>query len=1073
MSGGRKAIFMKRQFMAFPAIPAVALALLFGGPALPSQVVRAGMPGDDAAEAGDAARTPEKTAAGTAPLKDYARGFDQLIKLGLPDAARCEYVNLSAGYDESLSRLYELRLAGNSWMIEETPKVKGRFIQNGKRVVEVYDSNALMKERQKRMDEVLKTNKNATAAAVFGDDDDDRVTGQWKKVDAKKDVDKILVFLRKTEDKGGRHDSWSYSGVYGTVFIFAAQFYRKGYTNEANELVTLLFQRAGDPKKVISQAVDRIAESRYEEIYRAFRKDQDWQTYGKGVDSLIARFGSSWQKTPGAKRLAEEIKKRMTTDKAPEIAGEGLTAEDKALAEELAGTKAGRSRGMAYDGYYGYGGIWVLHDTSAARPALPPGQMTNETVFAKIRKRGMKSVPLLLAMLKDDYLTNLDRGDIDGRSYHYSQGYYSEGRGAQTEEMAKMIYQSMDRPVSRAEIAESLLNPLPLREKSEGRSRRGDSEDSQGDLAEYGRQWYDENKNKTPIELARLYIDKGDQQQQSSAQAYLQKNGMEADFELIEKKYLDSTDPNNMYNVRQYVAQRGEKAKAFIEKLEAKFAEPAAKKDDSDLFADKGDGAGSRMKVEIEALKELISTSSLESVLEEIVSGKSTTDRRSSEIYRKIPKEKPGKALSLLLDAALKVGEASVASDLVGLTRGIRTRPAWREPFEIVDASMEQSGAGGVKEDEGLKVATHAEKWGKLLADTRKAGTGMQGMNSTVGDSAATAIITLYGKRDQGRIYDYYGRSRSVYLGRRTMVQNRTYAKALLEDKPDAQPQETPAWKDITADIQKAAAAKIMNTPEPALQQTVAGLSNEELMGILKKSMKDKVLNAKLASVANRIESVEVDESLAAEMKDLAAAKGQKVSRPIVEKAFNACRKLVVADKVITCTFIRQGALDGVDMRIAEIRKDGKEYMGLVKGGTLRKSDAAEIQAAIADGGTHASALWFLGARSPAAAPDTPAGTPAERLADETAAGVEADIAKRLVGEQDAFWKAVDKFSSGEENVIRSGAISILCKPVLKELPVDKSATNNTENVQIRYGSGRFGFDSDGIPPPVYYDEEY
>lgn len=1041
---------MKRLFRALSVIPLLVAALLSGGASPAVQVIEVGAPKGLPADAGaaGAVKAGALPAAGAAQVKDYAKGFEQLIKLGLPDAAKCEYVTLSAysrNHYNSEGRMYDIRLSGNSWMIEETPKVKGRFIQNGLRSVEVYDSATLLKERQKRMEEALKTNGNVNA--VFHDEEAAEVlAGNWKKVDAGKDVERILSFLRKTDGKSIRHDNWSYSGTYGSVFIYTAHFYRKGFTNEANEIVTLLFRRAGDPKKVVSQAVDLIADAQYGSLYETFRKDHDWQAYATGVDAMIVKYGSSWRKTQGVKRLAADLKKRLAMEKAPEITGEGLTAGDSALAAELVSARAG---GLRQSEYSGYGGLWLLTDPVTNGAALLPGRSTNGTVFAKIRKGGLKSIPLLIAMLDDEYLTCLDRSDVDGGSYERN---YSSFDGRFTpEEMGKMIYKTMNRPLSRGEIARALLHPLQLSESAEGRRIFDSSGDvQQDDQAQKYREWYEQNKSKTALELARLYVEKGDSYQQMSAQAFLMKNGTDADLEFVEQKYLESTDPEVWYQIRQYVEQRGEKAKGFIEKLEAKYSKPETDKGGNELFDEKAENSN-RMKAEFESLKKLISTAALESVLEDVLSGKSVLERRGSELQRAIQKEKPDKALKLLLDAVLKVREAQAASQLIAFAQGagMRMRASGRYGDNAVPAE-----AG--KEPEGQRPAAHSGQWEKLLADNRKIETAIPGIYVTVGDSAADAIIAIYGK--SGEIRNYYGMPRNPSPGRRLLTQNMTYARALLAGNPDARKVETPAWKDVTAGIQKAAADKIMAAADAGLQKTVEELGNEELLGLLKKSMKDKALNAKLAPLAGRIEYVDVDESVAPEAKELAAIRGQKLGRPVVEKALELCRKLVASDKVVTCTFTRLGMLDGVAVKIAEIRKDDVRFMNLVKAGILRQSGVPEIRCTVSAGGTTAGATWLPGS-VPAPAKEAAAASPLEKLADDKAAELQAEIVKGVVEEQDAFWKAVEKLAAGEENVMRSAAIGMLGKPVLKELPVEKASTNKTGGAVIDGADGDGDFD--------------
>jgi hypothetical protein len=148
------------------------------------------------------------------PAKDYTKGFAQFYKLGLPDVSKAEYCTLQAydsgrGMGRDWGMSYEIKMKGNAWMLSETPKIKGIFVRNSLTVQEVYNNNALSKERQKKMMESVKSNKNARVSMSFYNEDDGKTGGTWKKADLKQDIDKLLTYLNKPLDGKNSHDRLS------------------------------------------------------------------------------------------------------------------------------------------------------------------------------------------------------------------------------------------------------------------------------------------------------------------------------------------------------------------------------------------------------------------------------------------------------------------------------------------------------------------------------------------------------------------------------------------------------------------------------------------------------------------------------------------------------------------------------------------------------------------------------------------------------------------------------------------------------------------------------------------------
>lgn len=969
-----------------------------------------------------------------AQVRDYSKGFQEFYKLGFPDAAKAEYVNINVyreyGPDMNMmmGALYELKLAGNGWMLEETPKVKGRFIVGNCRVLEVYDQEALMKERQKKWAEAQKT--NTTGQVVMVDpwrDNDGKTLGQWKKVDAKKDIEKILAYLKKRGEKNERFDSMDYSGGYGALFLNAIHFHRRGYTNEANAIVGQLFEAAGDPRKVLVQGMSHLADSRYSGAYDAFLKDGNWETFGKELDTLLAKFATSWKTAPAAKRLADRVNQQLAQPQVPPLVGEGLTDEDKALALELATARLPTP--SPYNHYGGSGQLWILPAVAPAfrYPGMPDGK-GDTNVVSRIKKRGMKSIPLLLALLKDDTLTRMDMQSVRGNS-GYSRSYFSSDGDQLGEEQINQMYESMRRPASRSDIAFFLLQSV-LPQKEEQMQRRQEPM-GRDELAEECKTWCEANKNKTPLELARLYGQEGNQEQQRAGMQYLVKKGTDADMEAIEKRFLESSNPAmNAGVVQEYVQARGEKAKAFLEKYEARVNEKASAGSD-EMFNDKQ--FKKMAKQQLKYLKNMVTFKPPKELLAEVAAGTKTINEISQGFYQGIAKEKTDDVLTMVLDAALNAKDAATCRDLLYMAAAAgRARGGMEE--EVATDGEDGEAAQAPSEPPKLQIAKHADAWKKLLADTRSLSDGIGGGPVTVGDAAATMINTVYGQDER---VPYAMRPRTyTALGKRTSGIYRARAEALLAGKKGAELPQFPSLTDITDEQKKAVVEKIMKTAEASLAQTVSALSPNELVALSVSVPKDAKLKAKLVPVANKVQAVSGDVELAADVKELESAKGKAMNKETVDRLLALCRKLTAAGKVVSCTANRLSGLDGIEITVRQTRPQSKEYAALVESGVLGGAEpTADISGTVADSACHGAAVWPMDTPATAEAAKKPAAGEDEKLLDAAVVEAEAQIKADGVKSQSEFWKAVEQFCAGKGNVCGSGMISFFGKPAVKTPP--------------------------------------
>ena len=632
--------------------------------------------------------------------QDFSAGFQKFYALGLPNVEGATYVKLDMyGGDMSMhmaGRMHDLDLAGNAWMLEENAETGwGRFVVGGTRISEVYDFAKLNKERTRR-----------AAAEAEGDggegrlsrsirlDDDGKVGGKWKKVDLQKDIDKVLDDLRKKQEESRRHDPYMYSGAYGTLFINAIHYHAQGHTDQANELVGMLFDAAGDRRKVLLQAVGAVAESRYTASVDAFFKDPDWVRFGDELDGLLKIFPAGWQNAPAVERLAGHVRQRA--GKAPAaIAGEGLSEEDIALAAALAAA-------TDYDGGRGsgqWGDLWVLATPRASDET--DGEELH--VVDRIKERGMQAVPLLLALLEDEYLTPIDLRKVT----HTYSSYMSSQDGPLSEERILQLYNALRRPAARGDIAATLLKGLPFRG---GEERRFDRGSDRALLKEECEEWYAASKDKDRVELARLYLGEGDDGQRSTAMRFLMGKGDESDTAAIESYFLDSERfMMDTGSVRQYAMSRGEKAKAFVDKYEASLRGRMDSGEDRMFTNDRFKEMAEKT---IASLREIVDAKPAGELLTAVLAGEKPLDEVSAALRQRLGREKQAAALTMLLDAALQAGDPALARDLVYFAAAVRNLGSRMGMHWGMDDSEES-------EEEELEAADHAEQWKKLLADTR------------------------------------------------------------------------------------------------------------------------------------------------------------------------------------------------------------------------------------------------------------------------------------------------------------------------------------------------------------------
>ncbi len=974
--------------------------------------------------------------AGQTPAADYSKGFARFYALGLPVlTTNAAYVKLEVwmdymqfGRDLSFS---DLKQEGNAWMLTQDPaEGKAWFVADYCRRVEVYDQKTLLAKRNAKMKEERAKTKNAkTLAAKISawmmDDQDRKPAGQWKPADPKKDIARIIEFLKKRSATGSaRYDPLkAYSG-YGALLLAAIHFHRMGYTHEANEIVGLLFEVSQDQRLVLTQGLGRLADACYSDITDAFFATGDWNAYAQALHSLLTEFSTSWDKSPAVQRLAERVTARAAQKQAPPIAGEDLTDEDRQLANELAAaTNLNRSlmAGMLR------GQNWILPDPSLAQH-LPPG---SSNVLSRILDRGIKSVPLLLALVKDDRMTMVNIQSLNRTSFTS----FSDDEGM-TEERIQQTYDSLQRPASRSEIAVMLLAPL-LKQEDDLRGNR--PKPTRDEIHEQAAAFYAAHKNQSPAELAHYFLKEGDDNQRNMAIHLLIQSGGTQDVAAIEGFLLN---PDNLMRRLQlasmYVMQRKEKAKDFVGHYADLLNQQMTNTSDNEMF--KRDDFKQAVERNLTQMQLMTAAPKpFAEILDKITAGTNDWDISATGLYQAMQGKKPDELLPPLLSAAGKATNADLRIKLIGMTMAATHMQNAEEEEEEIPPPLD--------------IAKTAALWKPLLADNRAAETETPFSDrlGTVGDTAAQAIEMLYSDEAQ---MDPYARYWSQ--GPKIARVMKARAEARLAGKKAGELPPLPSADKVSKAERKKIVDQLLRTKADELAAQIKALGPDSLAALGEEADDNTVLSAKLAPLANTITEVAFKPHKGEKATELDALKGKQLDKIQIELLLGVCRRFTEEGKPCYLAIKRQADLDGTTVRMqvlsaTNMSADTRQYFGHFSFGSNKK---AMINALLHGPELNAGAMWFVEQKaSPAPGTNTPAAQAHETdelTEKDMLEEASASMNERLAEQQLEFWKTAEELCQGSGNSCQAAAIMFFGVPVL---PEGAKTQGNVRN-RTRFSSG-------------------
>jgi hypothetical protein len=496
---------------------------------------------------------------------------------------------------ENLDRMNSLRLEGNGWELPRKENASVRAVLDQVRIVTVADAGLPIPRPSGR--DLLARD----AMAMIG----------WLK-NPPRDASHFIY----------------YTDLPGEWLIFAVHLNAHGLTAEANELTDVLIKSLGGPDQVIPRATSRIADARYDAATDTFLVSGDWLAYATEINRLLAEFPSGWSARPLVEKVADALETRRRFPIPPAVKAKGLTEEDQRIARELAGVQFDPATERSNPG------LWLLNKPEGLHP------------FAAIFSRGATSLPLLIAMLEDNYLVAVE--------VQHGGGPMPFVKELDPDNL-QATFVRFRRPATRSDLAAELLVPLLATEHN------SDLESDYARIGELARQLELDIRGLERKGIIWYYLENGNSEQSHEAlTAIIENNDLsEQDAARIEQRLLrhgDTTD--QIQSALEYVTSRGPQARDFVDKFEAALSRALVGSQDSD-------SSEQYFKQKIEDMRSLVDDLPFDQVLADTRDGKRSLDQLSTAAARASQNGEPEIVVRLLhLASQLPADDAFQVIDL-------------------------------------------------------------------------------------------------------------------------------------------------------------------------------------------------------------------------------------------------------------------------------------------------------------------------------------------------------------------------------------------------------------------------
>ena len=913
---------------------------------------------------------PAKAPAKKEKVPDFSKGFAMFHKLGVPDVSKASYIKINDGnYHDSQN------MAGNAWLIKDNGD-KGIIVFKDNVKIEFPNPVTIRKQRAEELKELKKKFKGKKKKLAEAQKALDIKYGKiksvtYRKADLKKDLAVFNKLLNKVVSQNERdmfNMNTANRGV-GQIFIYAINLYDKGYKREANKAASILFKKFGR-KKIIVSAVNQLANDLNTGIYRDFLKTKDWKSYSYKLDALIKKMPAAWTKKPALKILAFRIKERIA-GKIPEINQKGLSPKDLEIAKKLVNVKK-----------FSRTNLWLLPPPKAEK-MYRAASVEKENVFEEIFAKGVEAIPLLTALLKDNYLTDVA---IEYPDFHYPSFARQEMRDEFNPEKAYKRLQM--RPMSRGDIARALLRSILLEQE------RSFDEDDEDDTASRALELYKTLKGKATEEIAEYYLKHGTPYgQKRAAVNYLVETKNPKYIAVVEKYYIDNASIHSRYEVTQYLETRGAEAKEFVKKylkalkesLKSQLKQEGRYSESEKQLLETKKRLDKQYEEIVKAFKKYLSSETAEQLLMKIAAKKKLEDSDYGALHFKCKNITFNKLVPMFLKAAIASKGIEVKSSLLRLSTRFQ-RPDYRGKNIKVFTDFK-----------GTKAL-----WLKLINDKSIF---PNTTDYTIGQYTLYVIEQISKKKID------YSRQRKMRLlsVERYNAILRKRALGRLDGKSEDKLAPLPDASKISKAEYKKVIAELEKTPVKQLAGKIKKLSNNMFLKLAENISSHQALNKKMLVIANKITKIDnkiKDKNI---VRKLARIKGS-LNEELIKQMLEILKTINLKKKYVYCQLRVNNGLNGVTIAFSLKDKQKNKY---------RKGNY--LFAVINAGRIYANCSWVI--KKPKEAKKAKASDDEdEDLFAEAEEDIESDENDEMLSKQKAFWKGVKKFVN-RTNAMQGGSI--------------------------------------------------
>jgi hypothetical protein len=578
----------------------------------------------------------------------------------------------------------------------------------------------------------------------------------------------------------------------------------------------------------------------------------------------------------------------------------------------------------------------------------------------------------------------------------------------------------MKRPMTLDEAARRMLNTIVMKIDNNGNKVRSENNAEDGDdFRELCEIWYKKNKNRSKIDLARIYMEKGSKIQKAYAVLFLMNEHAKVEYPIIEKYLLETKRDRRSNTFKNkiavcYAGRRGVEAKDFVDKYIG-ILDPGGKIERDYKEKKSIDDKNQKRTIQlIEILRAMISDKTVEDSIADVLSGKREwNSKTSSLIAERLKMSDIGidKKIAILLKGAAgaaEKGDNKLFTDLMTMVvRCGKNIPAPTDSFNFMKKDIAIS-AKWEKPD----PVKNRDLWKSLINSKQHFGGYGESDTITVGGLSAVYYEIIFGDKTSDALVLYV-----PILGKLLYEQIIKRANQRIDGAKEDDLPKLPSVSELTTkecDEKIDSVVKKVRTSQN-IRKVLESLSLDEKILLKQGVDKDQKLNALLLPLANRVVQVKAKASGSEKFAKFA---GNELSEEMVNELRAFALDALSDGKNIYCRIYRKPALEGITILIAEIPED-QLPAELKKRG--KDTKAVMVASLNIPGAFNTKAYWSLSAEEEHVSPsessddDDLFGDMEKEIMDESK--------KSYIKKQKNFNEKVKLFAAGQLNSMLSGGI--------------------------------------------------